>query len=126
MRLSRLAALLLGPCMLLALSAQAAPPPDSMTGSAQQDFVPGEVIVKFKTPAAGMALKNDRAAIANARLEDFQGLPFGMSVLKFVPTTKSGLANEAAATWEAIEQLRARPDVEFAHPNYRFQFTRVP
>ncbi|QRN99339.1 S8 family serine peptidase [Archangium violaceum] len=124
--MSRISALLLGLCFVLTSAARAAPPPLPKPGGARLDFVPGQVIVKFKTQAAATALKSGRAALANARLESLQGLPFGMDVLRFAPTTKGSLVDDSAATWEVIAQLRSRPDVEFAHPNYRFQFSAVP
>lgn len=82
-------------------------------------FVPFEAIVKFRDDARGTA----RAALpARAELDE---LLEGISVVRFA-ADRSAAQDEVAATWAHIERLRARDDVEYAHPNWLFEPSRVP
>ncbi len=103
----------LGACLALAFfSAHAAPPPDAPAAPSPR-FVPMEAIVKLRDSAAAL----DR--IAGQK----QALPMGLTLVRSPAAAK---ADPVAATWALIEELRRRPDVEYAHPNYLFELSATP
>lgn len=90
------------------------------------DFVPGELIVRFAEPAAGLAGMS--LQVASASLDYVRPVGVGESVLYRLP---SGIGAQMAvdpvqATLAAARELNARPDVLYAHPNYIFHTTAVP
>lgn len=81
------------------------------------DFVPGDIIVKFK---GGVSLQNVQALHAGgAVLQRVRGLS-----VERVSLYKASL--DVQGTLAAIADLVARGDVEYAHPNYRLYPTRTP
>lgn len=81
------------------------------------DFVPGDVIVKFK---GGVSLQNVQALHAGgAVLQRVRSLS-----VERVSLYKASL--DVQGTLAAIADLVARGDVEYAHPNYRLYPTRTP
>jgi len=98
-----------------------APEGPSLAASAAPDFVPGEVIVKFREGAsdAGRGSALERASgrageriltAAMRRAGDGEGLT---------------IVHTSLAVPRAIEALRSSPDVEYAEPNYIYQHNAV-
>jgi subtilisin family serine protease len=93
----------------------------SMAAAAAPDFVPGEVIVKFKANASqaarGQALQHANAAVRERIITATMrrgGDSEGITVIH------SGLGTGAA-----LERLRNNPNVEYAEPNYVYQHSAV-
>ena len=84
--------------------------------AANARFVPGEVIVKFSGRSAPTSVQRDAARALGART--IETMPFGDAV---VLELESGMDVEAVAI-----ELRARPDVEYAQPNYLRQALFTP
>lgn len=106
-------------CLVSPLSL-AAPPPSG--GTADLDLVPHEVLVKFR-PGARAA--DAKAAIPGLEIESRTSK---LSVVRLVPVgAKLYRRDETrAATLSLVERLRARPDVEYAQPNYLFDLSHAP
>lgn len=90
--------------------------------AANLPFVPFQAIVKFRASTQARA-RADLAA--SMQIED---LTPEMSVVRF---DSGGGANRiamdpVAETWARINELRARDDVEYAHPDWQFEFSAVP
>ena len=111
---------------------------------AEAEFVPGEVLVKFKDRAKAVDLarsrktKGDVLAPANdhalASLFERRSVtearqPFARarseSLRRVVKLTSHGLKGDPRGTRELVEELRQNPAVEYAEPNYilRAQWT---
>lgn len=124
-------------------TAQAAP------GIAQlrlsEEFVPGEVVARFKQrhglaaagtgeSAAGLTLKSAGTGGPVLLTLDAAARPVGRAALASPPAAESGpagvpLSAEQQAkldTLLAIESLRDRPDIEYAEPNFIRQGLAVP
>lgn len=81
------------------------------------DFVPGDIIVKFKS---GVSLQNVQTLSAGgAVLQRVRSLS-----VERVWLYKAAL--DVQGTLAAVADLVARGDVEYAHPNYRLYPTRTP
>lgn len=94
----------------------------------EAEFVPGEVLVRFR-PGSAVVAKSDRLSrMLPLRLQDGREIPvevtsFGGSEL----VEGLRLARVPAEdTLRAVERLNARPDVEFAEPNYIWRRTALP
>ncbi|MBW3655250.1 MAG: S8 family serine peptidase, partial [Gemmatimonadetes bacterium] len=94
-----------------------APEAPSLSASPGSEFVPGEVIVKFRRGASaagrGAALQNANATVREHILTAAMrraGEGEGLTVVH------SGLGTAAA-----VARLRANPDVEYAEPNYIYR-----
>jgi|JI10StandDraft_1071094.scaffolds.fasta_scaffold01941_2 subtilisin family serine protease len=85
-------------------------------------FVPYEVIVKFRDPASSSTRST---LLARAQLE---GITTDTSVVRFADESggRRSTRDAIAATWAHIDELRARADVEFAHPNWLFDPSLAP
>jgi subtilisin family serine protease len=89
------------------------------------NFVPGEVIVRFReTSAAGKG----EASIANLQSENGEQFAINIEPLNHAADVEGlRLARVAPEnTMRAVEALRARPDVLYAEPNYRRYKEAVP
>ncbi|GEM82648.1 S8 family serine peptidase [Meiothermus hypogaeus] len=85
--------------------------------TADLDFVPGDIIVKFK---AGIGLQSVQTLSAGgALLQRVRNLS-----IERVSLYRASL--DPQGTLDAIADLAARADVEYAHPNYRFYPARTP
>ena len=77
------------------------------------DFVPGEIIVKFRETATGVDV---------APQSTLRAAGVSLSRMRTLALPNAALYRAAAAdrsgTLAAIDALNARPDVEYAHPNY--------
>jgi subtilisin family serine protease len=116
-----LAPLALAACADNTTTAPVADAPSFAASPAAPDFVPGEVIVKFRAGASsaarGMALQHANAAVRERivtatmrRGGDAEGLT----------VVHSGLGTGAA-----LERLRNNPNVEYAEPNYIYNHNAV-
>jgi serine protease len=86
----------------LAVAAATAAP----TGAAAAEYVPGEVIVKYEDGTG----RDARAAVqAESGTEHDVDLPGGARALEI---------EDGDSVGETVAELRADPDVEYAHPNY--------
>jgi hypothetical protein len=83
----------------------------SSTGQAQE-YVPGEVIVKFKKEQAGSANFSSKAIGLSVNLKKSWNL---LNTHHF--QAKAGQQNVE----QLVQQLRADPNVEYAEPNYIFK-----
>ncbi|HLM69337.1 MAG TPA: S8 family peptidase [Longimicrobium sp.] len=99
----------------------AAEPSLAAAAAAAPEFVPGEVIVKFKANASqaarGQALQHANAAVRERIVTATMrrgGDSEGITVIH------SGLGTGAA-----LERLRNNPNVEYAEPNYVYQHSAV-
>ncbi len=87
---------------------------------AQAEFVPGEVIVKFKSDAVAPA----RLTINSANLETSRQLGGGETLYTLGGELTTTAARDSVL--ETVEALRARDDVEFAQPNYLYHPMATP
>lgn len=100
---------------LLAMAAHAAPPVPSTQKAPTLQFIPFEAVVKFKggtvhRMAAGESLQS-------------VSTPLRLGLVKADASTRTASSDPTAATLALVRQLRARSDVEYAHPNYLFQLS---
>ncbi|GGJ20561.1 S8 family peptidase [Deinococcus roseus] len=118
--------------LLAACSSSVTPSVDtaqSMTLDSKAEFVPGEVIVKFKENVSTQGISK---LGVNASVD--RTLSGGEVVLKLDGVSKQGLdlqvtTSESAsgkATLAAIEKLRAHSNVEYAEPNFIMHANAVP
>jgi serine protease len=96
----------------------------------QPRYVPGEVVVKMKageTPGAPRVMA--AADLGKLDLELARERTSGGEVVyRLVPSVLTGLSEAAAGDRmkAMLASLSARPDVEYAQPNYIFQITATP
>lgn len=83
-------------------------------------FAPMQAIVKRKPGAAALS------AAALHAVSSLEALPFELELARFDPNAPGIAADPEAATWDLIRELRARPDIEYAHPNWRFELSATP
>ncbi|MDX2008063.1 MAG: S8 family peptidase [Meiothermus sp.] len=85
------------------------------------EFVPGEVIVKFRPGVSLQSLQGLSAQVGGQRVEAAWVRPLGL------PETGLFRASlDAAQTLELIAQLGRRPDVVYAEPNYLSRVFKAP
>lgn len=92
-------------------------------------FVPGEVVVKMKPAAAGALRVMPSTELKRLNLETRQDTTSGGEIVyRLAPTMLKSLSAKEAGdrTLAAAKSLAARPDVEYAQPNYIFQVTATP
>ncbi|HEX7021884.1 MAG TPA: S8 family peptidase, partial [Trueperaceae bacterium] len=109
-------AVLVGPTPGAALVPQATNPPTTL--ATQAEFVPGEVIVKFKPGLSAQAvapLKVGAVELARVRSLGLAGTQLYRAPVR-----------DRAATLEFARQLSARPDVLYAQPNYILKPMNAP
>ncbi|MDC0670421.1 S8 family peptidase [Nannocystis radixulma] len=101
---------------------EAAPPPLATDRAAEPEFVPLEAIVKFRT-ATPIDPRASFAAVAGA-----EAVGPELHLVRFAADRSAGVAaaDPIAATRAWIDELRAHPDVEFAHPNWLFTPSLIP
>jgi serine protease len=95
-------------------------PTGRSSAPAQAEFVPGEVIVKFKSDAVAPA----RLTLASANLETTRQLGGGETLYTLGGSLSTTAARESVLS--TLEALRARDDVEFAQPNYLYYPMATP
>jgi serine protease len=91
------------------------------------NFVPGEVVVKMKPAAALRVMSSTELQRLNLEVKREQ-TSGGEVVYRLPPAMLSTLTKKDAGdrTLAAVKSLRARPDVDYAQPNYIFQITATP
>ena len=92
------------------------------------NFVPGEIVVKMKPAATGQRVM-PQAALKRMNLDTrIKATSGGEVVYRLKPDMMRTLSAKDARdrTLAAVKSLSARPDVEYAQPNYIFQVTAVP
>jgi serine protease len=102
--------------------------PNSNTNTAQnQNFVPGQVLVKFKSnhQAAGSA---DISAISGLSIKsgssqsNFSSVNINsISSNGFKSNSVAGTTQDKQKTLDTVKQLQSDPNVEYAEPNYIFK-----
>lgn len=90
--------------------------------AAMPPFVPFEAIVKFRASAEAKT----RAELATKM--HIEELTADTSVVQFDVDAGANLVakDPIAETWARIDELRARDDVEYAHPNWQFELSATP
>jgi subtilisin family serine protease len=85
------------------------------------ELVPGEAIVKFRkgVQRVDSVTLAGKTAKVDARTPD-------TALVRFETEVSRGRAAQVDATWAAIRELEARQDIEYAHPNWLFDLSRVP
>jgi len=92
-----------------------------------QNFVPGEVVVKMKPTAALRIMPSTDLQRLNLEIKREQTSGSEI-VYRLPPAMLSTMSKKDAGdrTLAAVKSLRARPDVQYAQPNYIFQITATP
>ncbi|MEZ5543210.1 MAG: S8 family serine peptidase [Pseudomonadota bacterium] len=95
------------------------------------DFVPGEIIARFKPgSSAGKSAAVQAAASGLAYKAGTTGRALLLTLPRPAGSNAAGSATERRQyqreTIQAIKRLRQRPDVEFAEPNYLRRVTLAP
>lgn len=91
------------------------------------NYVPGEVVVKMKPAAALRVMSSTELKRLNLEIKREQ-TSGNEIVYRLPPAMLSTLTKKDAGdrTLAAVKNLKARPDVEYAQPNYIFQITATP
>lgn len=109
-------AALVGAALTLYAQVAAAPPaPRTLPGTAASQYVPGEVLVKFRPAAGTQGRMASTAARGHAVLANLD-LPGWAQV-------RVGVGQTVAA---ALSSYRDDPDVEYVQPNYIYRATAAP
>lgn len=91
------------------------------------NFVPGEVVVKMKPTATLRVMSSTELKRLNLEIKREQ--TSGNEIIYRLPPAMLGSLTAKAAgdrTLAAVKSLRARPDVEYAQPNFIFQIAATP
>ena len=88
-----------------------------------QNFVPGQLLIKMRTATTGSRISADiLGAIGGTVVEEIK-----TGAMELANARKSGpngdliLVDTKIGTMEAIEKLKAMPEVEYAEPNWIYQ-----
>lgn len=89
----------------------------------RENFVPGQLLIKYKTASQGSRLSQDVLALIQANVveEISTSAMVEANARKSVPTGDLLLVESKLGTFEAIERLRAMPEIEYAEPNWIYQ-----
>jgi subtilisin family serine protease len=96
---------------------------DAVERVAQQGFVPGQLLIKYKTTTAGSRLSQDILDMIQANVVEEIRTP-AMEVANARKGGESGdllLVQSNLGTMAAIERLRNMPEIEYAEPNWIYQ-----
>lgn len=87
---------------------------------AQHEFVPGQVLIKYKTSSSGSRLSQDVLTLIQAEVvEEIKTNTMDLAnSRKGIETGALLLVESNLGTLEAIERLRQMPEVEYAEPNW--------
>lgn len=89
----------------------------------EQSFVPGQLLIKYKTSQAGSRLSQDILSMIQASVVE----EIKTNSMEMANARKGGdvgdllLVESKLGTLEAIERLRTMPEVEYAEPNWIYQ-----
>lgn len=93
---------------------------DAVERVAQQEFVPGQLLIKYKTTTAGSRLSQDILDMIQANVVE----EIKTGAMELANARKGGesgdllLVQSNLGTLEAIERLRNMPEIEYAEPNW--------
>jgi subtilisin family serine protease len=96
---------------------------DAVERVAQQEFVPGQLLIKYKTTTAGSRLSQDILDMIQANVVE----EIKTGAMELANVRKGGesgdllLVQSNLGTMAAIERLRNMPEVEYAEPNWIYQ-----
>lgn len=96
---------------------------DAVERVTQQEFVPGQLLIKYKTTTAGSRLSQDILDMIQANVVE----EIKTGAMELANARKGGesgdllLVQSNLGTLEAIERLRNMPEVEYAEPNWIYQ-----
>ncbi|MBS4069934.1 MAG: S8 family serine peptidase [Algoriphagus sp.] len=96
---------------------------DAVERVAQQEFVPGQLLIKYKTTTAGSRLSQDILDMIQANVVE----EIKTGAMELANARKGGesgdllLVQSNLGTMEAIERLRNMPEIEYAEPNWIYQ-----
>ena len=96
---------------------------DSVERVSQEAFVPGQLLIKYKTANQGSRISQDILALIQANVvEEIKTEAISVAnARKGVPTGDLLLVESKLGTLEAIERLRNMPEIEYAEPNWIYQ-----
>ena len=89
----------------------------------QENFVPGQLLIKYKSSQAGSRLSQDILSMIQASVVE----EISTSAMELANARKGGesgdllLVDSKLGTLEAIERLRNMPEIEYAEPNWIYQ-----
>ncbi|WP_199708024.1 S8 family peptidase [Algoriphagus lacus] len=89
----------------------------------QENYVPGQLLIKYKTSQAGSRLSQDILAMIQANVVE----EITTGAMELANARKGGesgdllLVESRLGTMEAIERLRNMPEIEYAEPNWIYQ-----
>ena len=98
-------------------------------GDTTGDVVPGEMIVRFRDDVPAATTGRFSVAGANAAWVAGNAHGRGGGLYRLGPPSRPGVApqpDSRQATLDAVAEMRKRPDVVWAQPNYRRKALRVP
>lgn len=104
---------------------EAAPQTTTSSKPRRQAFVPGEILVRYRTESmAKSKIGSSRITAKDGQLvtltiEDFDGS-------RLVPGLRIGRVSDASLTLSAVAALRTHPDVLYAEPNYIMRAALTP
>jgi subtilisin family serine protease len=96
---------------------------DAVQRVTHQEFVPGQLLIKYKTTSVGSRLSQDILNLIQADVVE----EIKTGAMELANARKSGpngdllLVQSNLGTLEAIERLRNMPEVEYAEPNWVYQ-----
>ncbi|MCU0400374.1 MAG: S8 family serine peptidase [Algoriphagus sp.] len=96
---------------------------DAVERVAQQEFVPGQLLIKYKSTTSGSRLSQDILDLIQANVVE----EIKTGAMEIANARKGGesgdllLVQSNLGTLEAIERLRNMPEVEYAEPNWIYQ-----
>jgi subtilisin family serine protease len=96
---------------------------EKTTSALQQNFVPGQLLIKLKTVTTKSRISDDiLASVEGTIVEEIK-----TGAMQLANARKGGktgdliLVDSKLGTMEAIEKLRSMPEVEYAEPNWIYQ-----
>jgi serine protease len=96
---------------------------NNLNAQTQPEFVPGEVIVKFRDGIRSQGISSLQAQVSGASVNIARVRSLGSAL----PRTELYRAStDAAGTLEMARQLSQRSDVEYAEPNYISHIQKAP
>ncbi len=96
---------------------------EKTTSALQQNFVPGQLLIKLKTVTTKSRISDDILASVEATIVE----EIKTGAMQLANARKGGktgdliLVDSKLGTMEAIEKLRSMPEVEYAEPNWIYQ-----
>jgi subtilisin family serine protease len=97
--------------------------PQKTASALQQNFVPGQLLIKLKTANTKSRISSDiLAAVEGTIAEEIQTSAMDLAIArKGGETGDLILVDSKLGTMEAIEKLKSMPEVEYAEPNWIYE-----